>query len=172
KRAYASNAKPIYDYVQGAGRGARPFKLARNRPLGTPIEEQVHANKMYTQWAHDMLGRCESIAVRSGCWMYLAIQHPSSKNPFYHYTSPKLLKEAPEAVREFHQEVSQTMTAVMRADRKGRVEKALATLKAEAGAIEAEKQKTEAAEQKLQTANAELEALRAQLATLTSNNTG
>ncbi|TFK17131.1 hypothetical protein FA15DRAFT_605677, partial [Coprinopsis marcescibilis] len=76
----------------------------------------------------------ESLSTRTGCWMYFAIQHPSSRSPFIHFASRKLVNEAGELVEEFHKDVSRPMSAVMRADRQSSVQAVNATIQAAARA--------------------------------------
>ncbi|KAF5328031.1 hypothetical protein D9611_015077 [Ephemerocybe angulata] len=166
KRAYASGAKPIFDWIEGVGRGARNWRLARKRPLLPEIVDNARATKCYSGWVHDLMSRCESISIRSGCWMYVAVQHPSARTPFTHYSSPKLRAEAPAALASFHKDVSMTMTSLVRADRKAKVESIVEALRNKARA-EAAEAKTAATEQKLALANERLEELERRLESLT-----
>ncbi|KAF6747771.1 hypothetical protein DFP72DRAFT_774206, partial [Ephemerocybe angulata] len=162
KRLYPSGARPLYGLVEGVGRGKRALSMARTRELQPRIVEQVYASKMYSAWIIDLMTRCESISVRTGSWMYVTVQHPNSKNPFTHYSSPKLRREAPEQLESFHKEVSMTMTALVCSDRKARVEEMISALKQEARAVEAEK-RSERMEQELKQARDQVSELQAKL---------
>ncbi|KIK56371.1 hypothetical protein GYMLUDRAFT_112539, partial [Collybiopsis luxurians FD-317 M1] len=35
----------------------------------------------------------ERIGVETGCWLYLAAQHPGVREPFVHFTSPRLIAD-------------------------------------------------------------------------------
>lgn len=88
--------------------------------------------------------------------MYVAVHHPSSKHLFYHYTSPKMRLEAPAQVSVIHREVSITMSALMRAERKDKVTALGEALK--------QTQRAKVAEKSLAKAQAKLRRLQARLA--------
>jgi hypothetical protein len=101
--------------------------------------------------------QCESISSRTGCWLYLAIQHPNSRTPFTHFTSRKLRNEAPEQVVAIHELSSQMMAALTRADRRSKVEAEMAQVNAEKRAVE-EGERADAAERRVAMLEADLEA--------------
>ncbi|KAF6758358.1 hypothetical protein DFP72DRAFT_751643, partial [Ephemerocybe angulata] len=160
KRVFPSGARPIYDYIEGVGQGKRALSMARKRELKPRITDQVKASKFYSEWVHDLMTRCESISVRTGCWLYVAVQHPASRTPFMHYSSPKLRREASQALATFHEQVSMAMTALVHSDRKARVTEAIELLKQEARAVAAEEksQKMEDELSRAQSKVADLEA--------------
>ncbi|KAH6881229.1 hypothetical protein BKA70DRAFT_1024846, partial [Coprinopsis sp. MPI-PUGE-AT-0042] len=133
-----SMSNPIFGTIQGVGRGAEIIDLPRSTKLRPVQKKQAAATKNYNRWAQDVLTRCEDISLRSQCWLYIAIHHPQSKAPFYHYTSPKLRREAPDQLASFHKLVSKTMSSVMQADRKGKVDIQAELLIAQEHALEAE----------------------------------
>ncbi|EAU81813.1 hypothetical protein CC1G_10416 [Coprinopsis cinerea okayama7 len=121
-RRQPSGRNATWGVVEGAGRGSEPYPIHRVRELKPVISSQRKATKDLDRWTADLLSRCESISTRTGCWLYLAMQHPASRTPFVHFTSRKLRKDAPEHVRKIHNEVRLTMNALTRADRRARVE--------------------------------------------------
>ncbi|KAJ7255193.1 hypothetical protein C8J57DRAFT_1075533 [Mycena rebaudengoi] len=38
--------------------------------------------------------QCERISIETGCWLYFSAQHMFATDPFLHYASPRILKEA------------------------------------------------------------------------------
>ncbi|KAH6884771.1 hypothetical protein BKA70DRAFT_1445673 [Coprinopsis sp. MPI-PUGE-AT-0042] len=136
-RPQPSGVNPIHGLVQGAGCGREPYAIACGRKLKDPILDQALATKSFDRWTQDLVTRCESISSRTKCWLYLAVQHPQSKTPFVHFTSSKLLKEAPEEVSKIHTEASKMMSTLTRGYR-------LSAVEAERGRLRAEEQAEEA----------------------------
>ncbi|KAF5328032.1 hypothetical protein D9611_015076 [Ephemerocybe angulata] len=83
-----------------------------------------------------------------------------------HDLMSRLRAEAPAALASFHKDVSMTMTSLVRADRKAKVESIVEALRNKARA-EAAEAKTAATEQKLALANERLEELERRLESLT-----
>ncbi|KAG2009481.1 hypothetical protein CC2G_012414 [Coprinopsis cinerea AmutBmut pab1-1] len=119
KRRQPSGTYARFGKVEGAGRGNDVWDLYRVRHLKPPIKEQAEATRKLERWTIDLMSRAESISTRTGCWLYLAIQHPASKTPFAHYVSRKLRNDAPEDVAIIHKEVRQTMNNLTRAHKRG-----------------------------------------------------
>jgi hypothetical protein len=40
------------------------------------------------------MAQCEQISHETGCWLFLAAQHPNATKPYLHYTSPRLRRDA------------------------------------------------------------------------------
>ncbi|KAH6912407.1 hypothetical protein BKA70DRAFT_1423105 [Coprinopsis sp. MPI-PUGE-AT-0042] len=164
-RLRLSNLHPIFGLVDGAGRGGSILEIARQRELEAPFNFVSDATRKYEGWVKDLLTRCESISSRTGCWLYLAIQHPNSRTPFTHFTSRKLRNEAPEQVTSIHSLASQMMAALTRADRRSKVEAEMAKVEAEKKAVE-QGERADAAERRLASLEAEMEARERLLAEL------
>lgn len=80
-----------------------------------------------TGFTESFLPQAEALAHRSGCWLYLAAQHPGANLEFYHFTSQKLRAEHPEGVAALHDVASRVMisvTAIEKSD-KGEIVKKL-----------------------------------------------
>ncbi|KAF6742532.1 hypothetical protein DFP72DRAFT_1081836 [Ephemerocybe angulata] len=117
RRARASNVNPLYDVVRGVGRGSEELRMARVRPIKAPIRNQKAAVKYYDYAVKDLMCRAESIANATGCWLYVAMQHPSSRTPFTHYASRKLRREAEADLGSIHSDMNRMMSQLKRADR-------------------------------------------------------
>ncbi|KAG2003593.1 hypothetical protein CC2G_004185 [Coprinopsis cinerea AmutBmut pab1-1] len=118
KRTQPSGANAKWGTVEGAGRGNDVWDVYRVRKLKPPIRDQAEATRKLERWTIDLMSRAEAISTRTGCWLYLAIQHPASKTPFTHYTSRKLRNDAPEDVEVIHKEVHHTMNNLTRAHKR------------------------------------------------------
>ncbi|KAJ2935063.1 hypothetical protein H1R20_g1992, partial [Candolleomyces eurysporus] len=117
RRVYPSDTRAIHGYIEGMGRGNEPAQMARVRPAKPLDRDQKKAMKHYDKWTRDLFTRCKSISNSTGCWMYVAIQHPSSRTPFLHFASRKIRREAPEELKDIHQDISRMMVLLKRADR-------------------------------------------------------
>ncbi|KAJ2911576.1 hypothetical protein MD484_g8837, partial [Candolleomyces efflorescens] len=115
KRRYPSNSKGPYGWIEGVGEGNEGAQMARTRELEEVFTEQKAATRHYRDKAKDVITRCESIATRSSCWLYVAMQHPSSTSNFYHFASRKLRMEAPDELNEIHKQVGRMMSTMKRA---------------------------------------------------------
>ncbi|EAU89569.1 hypothetical protein CC1G_02458 [Coprinopsis cinerea okayama7 len=118
KRTQPSGANAKWGTVEGAGRGNDVWEVYRVRKLKPPIKGQAEATRKLERWTIDLMSRAEAISTRTGCWLYLAIQHPASKTPFSHFTSRKLCNDAPEDVEVIHKEVRHTMNNLTRAHKR------------------------------------------------------
>ncbi|RXW13778.1 hypothetical protein EST38_g12077 [Candolleomyces aberdarensis] len=134
KRIYPSDGKAPYGYIEGAGRGngaAGAFSVAVSGPMHLPFGsdmartreqkpafvDQTLATRYYREKAKDILTRCEDLAHRTSCWVYIAVQHPAANSTFLHYASLKLRMEAPQELNQLHKDVGRMMSTLKRADR-------------------------------------------------------
>jgi hypothetical protein len=90
------------------------------------------------------------MAEETGCWLYLASQHPHSVTPFTHFASKRFRLEAEPELHESHQLFSTTMSALLRASKRSRVdaekarsiaEERLASAEAHAASMETDLEK-------------------------------
>ena len=61
--------------------------------------------------------QCEAISVETGCWLYIGAQHLTATAPFSHYSSPRLRQEGLAELNSIHNQLSQTMVALVAARR-------------------------------------------------------
>lgn len=61
--------------------------------------------------------KCKDVSVATSCWLFIGAQHIAAKAPTLHYTSPRLLEEAPEFAEEQINTFNQQMTTLLRARR-------------------------------------------------------
>ena len=61
--------------------------------------------------------QCEDISIATSCWLFVGAQHISAKAPTIHYTSPRLLEEAPEFAEEQINTFNDQMNMLLRARR-------------------------------------------------------
>lgn len=66
--------------------------------------------------------QAEAISEETGCWLYLASQHPYALTPFTHFASKRLRLEAAPEVAECHKVFGSTMSALLRASKRSRVD--------------------------------------------------
>ncbi|KAJ3550833.1 hypothetical protein NMY22_g193 [Coprinellus aureogranulatus] len=104
-------------WVEGAGMGSGVTQIYRKNFLLPAFKDQAEATKNYRRWLIDIFSRAEVLARRTNCWFYMAVQHPNANTPFHYYASPKLRREAPEAMKSFHTKVSTTMQTLMTAEK-------------------------------------------------------
>ncbi|EAU92067.2 hypothetical protein CC1G_06054 [Coprinopsis cinerea okayama7 len=122
KRTQPSGVNPKWGKVQGAGRGNDVWEVHRVRELKPPIKDQALATRKLERWTVDLISRAEAVSTRTGCWLYLAIQHPSSKTPFTHFTSRKLRNDAASDVELIHKQVRHTMNSLTRGHKRSMFE--------------------------------------------------
>ncbi|KAJ6611688.1 hypothetical protein B0H10DRAFT_1918575 [Mycena sp. CBHHK59/15] len=46
------------------------------------------------------MDRCERLSNETGCWLYFSAQHIFATEPFFHYASPRILKEGKKDVEQ------------------------------------------------------------------------
>ncbi len=56
----------------------------------------------------------ESLAVETGCWLYIVGQHTTASTPFIHYVSPRLRAEAVSEVNIIHTNFSRLLSSLIK----------------------------------------------------------
>lgn len=73
------------------------------------------ASKTFLDKMNRLVERAEDISVKTGCWLFIGAQHPGGAGATIHYTSPRLLRDAPdhagEIVNDYHQLMSNLLQA-------------------------------------------------------------
>jgi hypothetical protein len=105
----------------------------------------------------------------TGCWLYLASQHPYSVTPFTHFASKRFRLEAAPELEESHKQFSAIMSALLRASKRSRVDAEKARSIAEERLAGAEAH-TAVVETDLAKARAEIEARDRLIASLQARN--
>ena len=59
--------------------------------------------------------QCEHISTETGCWLYLAAQHPNARLPFVHYSSPRFRRDAMAQVTEITNQFHAILSGLVRA---------------------------------------------------------
>ncbi|TEB10929.1 hypothetical protein FA13DRAFT_1806193 [Coprinellus micaceus] len=112
KHVYPSDVNPVFGTMTGVGRGSSVYQMARETSFEGPLRQPQGLRFVLSRAAH-----AESVAERTGAWVYVAMQHPGSRTPFIHYASRKLRAEAPEELQVIHCDMNRAMTLLKQADR-------------------------------------------------------
>ncbi|KDR65666.1 hypothetical protein GALMADRAFT_30715, partial [Galerina marginata CBS 339.88] len=59
----------------------------------------------------------DDLAATTGCWLFIGAQHPSGAGSTIHYTSPRLLRDAPSRVEDLANDMHQLMTDLLQSRR-------------------------------------------------------
>ncbi|KDR72094.1 hypothetical protein GALMADRAFT_25222, partial [Galerina marginata CBS 339.88] len=59
----------------------------------------------------------DDLAAATGCWLFIGAQHPSSVGSTLHYTSPRLLRDAPSRVEDMANDMHELMTDLLQSRR-------------------------------------------------------
>lgn len=70
--------------------------------------------------------------MRTGSWVYIAVQHPAAKKPFVHFASAKLRREHPRGLARVHAEMTNVMSSLGMANQRQLVDTASDMLKKDA----------------------------------------
>ncbi|KAJ7019934.1 hypothetical protein C8F04DRAFT_975021 [Mycena alexandri] len=97
-RVRISKRNPVYGVVEGAMRGANTFDIVRTKMLRPMITSRVEASARFLRSASEIIER--RLSNESGCWLYFSAQHLFATEPFLHYASPRILKEAKKDVEQ------------------------------------------------------------------------
>ncbi|KAK7030575.1 hypothetical protein R3P38DRAFT_2774895 [Favolaschia claudopus] len=68
--------------------------IVRKSPLKPAMNERRKAGARFTRRSQEFIEKCENLAEETSCWLFIAAQHPNATEPFYHYSSPKLIRDA------------------------------------------------------------------------------
>lgn len=64
-----------------------------------------------------LVERAEDISVKTGCWLFVGAQHPGGVGATIHYTSPRLLRDAPDDMDAIVNDYHGLMTNLLQARR-------------------------------------------------------
>ncbi|TEB19513.1 hypothetical protein FA13DRAFT_1797538 [Coprinellus micaceus] len=117
KHVYPSDVNPVFGTMTRVGRGSSVYQMARKHRLKDPYANRKDAVRAFESGSRNVITRAESVAERTGAWVYVAMQHPRSRTPFIHYASRKLRAEAPEELQVIHRDMNRAMTLLKQADR-------------------------------------------------------
>ncbi|KAJ3560280.1 hypothetical protein NP233_g10941 [Leucocoprinus birnbaumii] len=76
-----------HGFIQGIMQGNSTLTLPE------PIKFSKDASKHFRRLIVEIIARAEALAMQTGCWIYVAGQHPNASKPFTHYASPRLRAE-------------------------------------------------------------------------------
>lgn len=88
------------------------------------------------------------MATATSCWLFIGAQHVAATAPTIHYTSPRLMEEAPKWAEQNINNFNIEMTALLRARRSDAVAVTADLLESEARNRQLEKELSEAKELK------------------------
>ncbi|KAJ7781849.1 hypothetical protein DFH07DRAFT_949542 [Mycena maculata] len=99
-RVRISKKNAVHGMVEGAMRGAKDFEIVRMKRLRPIIANKKDASARFLRSATEIIDRCERLSNETGCWLYFTAQHMFATEPFFHYTSSRLLKEGKKDIEQ------------------------------------------------------------------------
>ncbi|KAJ7096215.1 hypothetical protein C8R44DRAFT_748752 [Mycena epipterygia] len=99
-RVRSSQKDPAFGKVKGVYRGSEPLELVRARLPGPPITDRKKCSTHFGRKIKDLLERCEELSNETSCWLFVTAHHANAREPFYHYSSPRLLRDGRNDVEE------------------------------------------------------------------------
>ncbi|KAJ7787132.1 hypothetical protein B0H13DRAFT_2299186 [Mycena leptocephala] len=118
--------------VEGAMRGNNRFEIVRTKKSRPMMTGRKEASARFLRSASDIIERCERLSNETGCWLHFSAQHMFATEPFLHYASPRILKEAKQDVEQITNHFNRTfltLIAARNADTKEMHKKLLACKK-------------------------------------------
>ncbi|KAJ7749781.1 hypothetical protein B0H14DRAFT_3603453, partial [Mycena olivaceomarginata] len=129
-----------FGMVKGAMRGNNHFEIVRTKKSRPTATGRRDASARFLRSASDIIERCERLSNETGCWLHFSAQHMFATEPFLHYASPRILKEAKQDVEQITNHFNRTfltLIAARNADTKDIHKKFLAVQENEKAAKEA-----------------------------------
>ncbi|CAK5264406.1 unnamed protein product [Mycena citricolor] len=114
-RSRVTKKNPVFGEVLGAWRGSKKLSILRNKALREKAEGRKEISARFLRLSHDIIERCERLAFETGAWLHLSVQHRFATDPFLHYTSPALLKEATDDMNRITNDFSKLFRTLMAA---------------------------------------------------------
>ncbi|CAK5267389.1 unnamed protein product [Mycena citricolor] len=114
-RNRVTKKNPVFGEVQGAMRGSKHISILRNKALRDKVEVKSEASARFLRLSADIIERCERLSVETGSWVHFSAQHRFAADPFLHYTSPALLKEAKQDMTRITNDFSKLFKTLMAA---------------------------------------------------------
>ncbi|KAJ3574492.1 hypothetical protein NP233_g1719 [Leucocoprinus birnbaumii] len=100
-------------YVVGIMCGGETLDdVARPRQLPEPRTDSAEASDRFRGLIRELAARCEAALAETNSWIYLAGQHPTARQPFIHYVSPRLRKEGGVNLDKVHTHISHLMRSL------------------------------------------------------------
>ncbi|KAJ7704644.1 hypothetical protein B0H14DRAFT_2548090 [Mycena olivaceomarginata] len=174
-RIRPSKANPTFGKVKGAYRGSEPAGIVRTRPKKEALTDRKACSQRFSRKTKELIERCEDLAQETGCWLFFTAQHTHAKEPFYHYTSPRLLRDSKSDVETVTNTFNKLFASLLAARQKDaslmhkQLEEVQAAQASSSRALEEALNERELAQNKLEDANKRLEEYKALLAAHTSN---
>ncbi|KAF6765755.1 hypothetical protein DFP72DRAFT_1058312 [Ephemerocybe angulata] len=132
---HVSSANALHGWLDGVGCGDHPVEMPRMHAT-KPVLTAAAATKAYRGMANSLISKAEHVAIRTGSWVYVAIQHPRSGTSFLHYGSRKFRREYPKGLADVHKAMTHFMSTVVIGNTQVRTERVGEELKKKDAEIE------------------------------------
>ncbi|KAF6756413.1 hypothetical protein DFP72DRAFT_846727 [Ephemerocybe angulata] len=117
RQVRATVANPYHGHVAGAQRGIDTFKIVRKHAPPAPLDSTKDAAAYFNQSIGPIIERCEDIARKTGCWLFIGAQHITAQNGMVHYVSPRLVSDAPEEIEDITNELDDLIRGLRKSRR-------------------------------------------------------
>ncbi|KAJ7739669.1 hypothetical protein DFH07DRAFT_778655 [Mycena maculata] len=124
-RLRSSKHSPIFGFVKGAYRGSDPLQIVRSREARKPLTSRSEVSHRFSKKTRELIERCEDLATETSCWLSFSAQHINANEAFFHYTSPRLLRDGKKDMEDIASNLNLLFFNLM----KGRQNDALALTK-------------------------------------------
>ncbi|KAK7059099.1 hypothetical protein VNI00_001724 [Paramarasmius palmivorus] len=114
-----TRSNPLFGQVVGAYRGTTLLPVVRTRKPTKSTPKEANIPKIFYDRTPTIISALDDLATRTGCWLYFSAQHPTSTQPFIHYTSQRLRTEGGgllDAVHEANRQLYSSLKTARRRD--------------------------------------------------------
>ncbi|KAG2011574.1 hypothetical protein CC2G_011674 [Coprinopsis cinerea AmutBmut pab1-1] len=96
----ATKGDPYNGFVVGAQCGNTEYEIVRGHSAPECAGTSEACTTAFLRGIGPLIVKCEDLALRSNCWLFIGAQHVRSTRPVIHYTSPRLRDDGAEAMED------------------------------------------------------------------------
>ncbi|KAL0067410.1 hypothetical protein AAF712_005639 [Marasmius tenuissimus] len=100
-----------------AKKGSSRYEVVRTGSLVRRVDRK-DMNRRFTRGLDRILLNCERLADETGCWLYLATNHPSVHGEYVHWMSPSMHQDLPSDTRVRFDDTAGGLFAALKAARR------------------------------------------------------
>ncbi|KAG2022576.1 hypothetical protein CC2G_000313 [Coprinopsis cinerea AmutBmut pab1-1] len=96
----ATKSDPYNGFVDGAQCGNAAYEIVRGSPAPAILTHVDERTAAFLKGIGPLIARCEDLALKTNCWLFIGAQHVRSTIPVIHYTSPRLREDGAAAMED------------------------------------------------------------------------
>lgn len=92
-------------------------EVLQRHALPSPSRDSVAASKDFLEGMHRVLEKAEDVSTKTGCWLFVGAQHPAAAGGTIHFSSLRLVRDAPDDAENLANDFNSLMASLLRSRR-------------------------------------------------------